>query len=281
MEYHSDRFEDFSVLIFKAEKIIALLPANVINGHVHSHQGLTFGGLVLNKKISIVEVLAIFKVLKTFLLSYNIKTLHIKQIPEFYCKSLALESNFVLTKAANLEKREMVLAIDFSKPITLHKTKLKHFEKSKDYYLEIEDNVGFQPFWEQVLKPRLESKFNAKPVHSLKEIIKLNTLFPDNIKQYNIFKDKKLLAGITIFENEQVVKSQYGATTKQGEKYRALDYLFLHLIYKYKAEGKRFFSMGTVAGIDELDINNGLLKQKQELGCQVYLQDFFKLKIYD
>ncbi|MFT6748422.1 MAG: hypothetical protein ACJAQ1_000334, partial [Flavobacterium sp.] len=45
MEYHSDRFEDFSLLVFNnKEKLVAILPANRVDESVFSHQGLTYGG---------------------------------------------------------------------------------------------------------------------------------------------------------------------------------------------------------------------------------------------
>ena len=35
MDYHSDRFEDHSLMVFKKEKLIALLPANTAGGVVY------------------------------------------------------------------------------------------------------------------------------------------------------------------------------------------------------------------------------------------------------
>ena len=53
MEYHSDRFQDFSLLIFdENQNLKAILPANRVNDIVFSHHGLTYGGLVLNQKTS-------------------------------------------------------------------------------------------------------------------------------------------------------------------------------------------------------------------------------------
>ena len=47
MDYHKDRFEDFSLLIYKGERLYALLPANINDDVVYSHQGLTYGSFVL------------------------------------------------------------------------------------------------------------------------------------------------------------------------------------------------------------------------------------------
>ena len=75
------------------------------------------------------------------------------------------------------------------------------------------------------------------------------------------------------------MKSQYGATTKKGEELRALDFLFINLIQKYKSEGKLFFDMGIVNDDNEKGYHAGLLKQKEELGCSVYSQDFYKMNL--
>ena len=49
VEYHSDRFTDYSLMVYEDQKLIAIMPANFDeNGDVHSHQGLSYGG-VLNK----------------------------------------------------------------------------------------------------------------------------------------------------------------------------------------------------------------------------------------
>ena len=102
----------------------------------------------------------------------------------------------------------------------------------------------------------------------------LKKKFPESIKQFVIRLEEEVLAGITIFKSEGVVKSQYGAVTNKGEQYRALDFLFISLIDKYREEGYKFFDMGTVT-----ENNFGLLKQKEELGCEIYMQDFYELTL--
>ena len=51
IEYHSDKFDDFSLLVFFKQELVALLPANQVNNTIFSHQGLTYGGLILKQDI--------------------------------------------------------------------------------------------------------------------------------------------------------------------------------------------------------------------------------------
>jgi hypothetical protein len=170
----------------------------------------------------------------------------------------------------------MNLVIDYSKPLRISKSKLKHYRRVSKLGISIEEAVDFNLFWNQILIPRLEEKYQTKPVHSLEEINQLKTSFPENIKQFNAYYEGEIVAGITLFISKKVVKSQYGATSLKGESVRVLDFLFIKLINEYSSEYS-FFDMGIV---DDGDFyNKGLLKQKEELGCSVYLQDVFKIEL--
>ena len=41
MEYHADRFTDYSLLVYEGNKLLALLPANRSGDVLYSHAGLT------------------------------------------------------------------------------------------------------------------------------------------------------------------------------------------------------------------------------------------------
>lgn len=280
MEYHRDRFEDFSLMIFENEKLLAVLPANRVGDIVYSHQGLTYGGLVYLSKLNGEKVENILDSLVFFFKENEVQSFSFKPIPLFYSsKGNAEMEFFMLKKGAFLDKKEMNLGINLAMPLTISKSKLKHFRKIEELDLEMVEEQQLESFWELVLEPRLLEKYNATPVHTLQEITKLKEKFPNNIKQFSVYFEDVIIAGITLFETETVVKSQYGATTKKGEELRALDFLFITLIKKYKQEGKLFFDMGIVNDDNEKGYHAGLLKQKEELGCSVYSQDFYKMKL--
>lgn len=280
MEYHQDRFQDFSLLIFEEEKLKAILPANKNGNAVYSHQGLTYGGLVFLRKLNGEKAELILDSVLGFFKENDIETFYYKPIPNFYFPDGNQEIDFFLLKrGAVIERKEMNLAVNLNLPLKISKSKLKHFRRIENLDLDIIEEDTFEPFWNEVLEPRLIEKFNAKPVHSKEEMALLKSKFPQHIKQYSIYQNDKIIAGITLFETKNVVKSQYGATTKNGEEVRALDFLFINLIHKYKRKGKHFFDMGIVNEDNELGYHPGLLKQKEELGCTVYNQDFYKLNI--
>lgn len=279
MEYHQDRFDDFSLLIFEEEKLKAVLPANKKENTVYSHQGLTYGGLVFSHKLKAEKIGLILDQVLVFFKENQIEIFYYKPIPGFYFPEGNQQTDFFLFKrGAVLDRKEMNLAINLGMPLQISKSKLKHFRRIEDLDLDIVEEQQFDSFWDKILEPRLLEKFDSKPVHTKAEITSLKQKFPQNIKQFSVYQQDEIIAGITIFEMGNVVKSQYGATSKKGEAVRALDFLFINLIEKYKNEKKLFFDMGIVNS-DEEDYNSGLLQQKEELGCTVYNQDFYKIEI--
>ena len=277
MEYHSDRFQDYSLIVLDGEKWVAVLPANSLGKEVFSHQGLTYGGLVYSDKLKTEAIEIIFDAVLLFLKKNQIQSLIIKPVLDFYPDSPSNELGyFFFQKKAVLLKRSMNLAIDYKKPLRISKSKMKHYRRISESGIVMEKTEDCTSFWNEILIPRLEEKHQTKPVHTLSEISRLRLLFPQNILQYNAYFEGEIVAGITLFCSGNVVKSQYGATSQKGESVRALDYLFINLIQQYVATFS-FFDMGIV---DEMDsYNKGLLRQKEELGCSVYLQDVYKINL--
>ena len=82
MDYHKHRFDDNSFLILdKSDNIIALLPANKNENILYSHQGLTYGGLVIKDRTNTEKVLEIFQKLIKYLKKNQFNTFIYKKIP--------------------------------------------------------------------------------------------------------------------------------------------------------------------------------------------------------
>lgn len=279
MEYHQDRFEDYSLIIENEKGWVAVLPANRVEDEVFSHQGLTYGGLVFREDLDGAILTLIFESLLNYLKTNQFKTFFIKPILSFYVDKNFIQIAYLLTqKNANLYRKDMNLAIDFKTNYSISKSKLKHFRRVSSLGIEIREDNDFRLFWNDVLIPRLQEKYSAKPVHSVDEIMYLHLKFPENIKQFNVYFEDQIIAGITLFIFNNGVKSQYGATTSLGEKMRALDFLYITLINEFK-DKVAFFDMGTVSENQGKSFNRGLLKQKEELGCSVSAQDYYSLEL--
>ena len=96
MDYHSDRFHDNSLIFLSKKSIIAVLPASSSGVVFSSHAGLTYGGLVMARTITAIDVLEIFQMIMSYLIGNGFSTFIYKPIPHIYHKIPAEEDLYAL-----------------------------------------------------------------------------------------------------------------------------------------------------------------------------------------
>lgn len=281
MEYHQDRFEDFSILVFENEKLQAVLPANIKENLVYSHQGLTYGGLVYKEETKQTSVIEIFHDILFFLNENNIQKLHIKTLPSIYHLKPSDEILYSLFLAeAKLIRRDSLSVIDLLEENKISKIRKRGIQKAISNQLIIREENDFELFWNEVLIPNLKAKHNAKPVHSIEEINSLKALFPQNIHQFNVYLEDKIIAGTTIFETKTVAHCQYISKNEKQENLGSLDFLFQYLIKEKFAE-KRFFDFGISNENQGKNLNEGLSYWKESFGASTIIHDFYEVETFN
>jgi hypothetical protein len=279
MEYHSDRFEDYSLLIFdESRKLISVLPANIKDDVLYSHQGLTFGGFLVDDKMKTETMLEIFESLKAFLKEENIKKLVYKCIPYIYHIKPSEEDRYALFRNdAKLIRRDVTSTIDLTEQVRYSKGRKWSINKAKKEAVETFESNDYETFW-KLLTDVLESNHEARPVHTLEEMKKLALLFPKNIKLFLSKKDEKIISGALIYENQNIVHTQYLANSEEGRESGALDLLIDYLI-KNIYKNKKYFDFGISNEDAGRYLNTGLIAQKEGFGARAVVQDFYELEI--
>jgi len=279
MEYHSDRFKDYSLMIFdNKDKLIALLPANINENVLYSHQGLTFGGFLVDDKMKTETMLEIFESLKVYLKSQNIKKIVYKCIPYIYHIKPSEEDRYALFRNdAQLIRRDVTSTIDLTEQVRYSKGRKWTINKAKKKSIETFESEDYATFWELV-SGVLESNYEAKPVHTLEEIKKLADLFPKNIKLFLAKKDERVVSGALIYENKNIVHTQYLANSEEGRELGALDLLIDNLM-KDIYNNKKYFDFGISNEDAGRYLNTGLIAQKEGFGARAVVQDVYELKI--
>jgi len=277
MEYHSDRFQDYSLVILDGEKWVAVLPANVVGNEVFSHQGLTYGGLVYNEKLKLASILEIFKSILSFLNEIKIEKLQLKLLPSIYHQKPADELHYALFLAeAQLIRRDTLAVLDLTKKNSLSKLRKRSIQKGISNDFKIKEVADFEEFWNEILIPNLAQKHQAKPVHSLEEITKLKALFPENIRQFNVYQNGIIVAGTTIFDSDNVAHCQYISGKEDKNELGGLDVLFQHLISE-TFKDKHFFDFGISNENQGRKLNEGLSYWKESFGASTMVQDFYEV----
>lgn len=274
MDYHADRFSDHSLIIRRNGEPIALLPAHIKNEDFCSHNGLTYGGLLLPDSVTAEEVLGIFSAIKEYILSNTQATrLIYKPTPHIYHSYPCEEDLYALFRnGAALAERKVSSAIPLKAPLPISgRRKLTDAMKSR---LKIVEDGDLNIFWE-ILQCRLQSKYGVNPVHSITEIELLKSRFPDNIRLFCITgNDGTLLGGTLLFVTGKTVHMQYSATTDEGRRVSALDHLYEHIIKDCFAD-KEYFDFGISVEDGGRYLNSGLIAYKERLGGRAVVYDTY------
>jgi hypothetical protein len=277
MEYHQDRFEDFSMMVFDNENLTSVIPANKVGEAVYSHQGLTYGGFIFDSKIKLGEVIEITKKVLQFLNQNGISAFQVKLVPSIYNQYFAegIEYALFLTEA-QLVRRDCLSVIDMSKPFSFTRTRKESIRRGGKNNLIIKEELEFDLFWDEILIPNLDKKHNAKPVHTAAEIISLQQKFPKNIRHFNVYHQNKIVAGTTIFITDKVAHPQYISGNPQKNELGSLDYLYNHLITNIFKD-KNFFDFGPSHEENGRKINEGILFWKETFGAKTTVQDYYQV----
>ncbi len=278
MEYHQDRFTDHSLLISKGDKVVAVFPAHQEGKRLCSHMGLTYGG-IMSAKADTAAQLDYFEAILQYSKIQGFEELYMKFVPSFLQEEYSSAVEFaVFQKGAKLLRRDLNFVVDLNEPLAIHKSKMKKLNALEGDDYRIIQTSDFKAFWKQLLIPVLKATYNTNPVHTLEEIEKLGATFPDNIIQYNVEWQGELVAGMTLFIDRGVVKSQYGVNSELGKESRALDYLYWRLMEQYQELGFRYFDMGTTTDAKG-GMNLGLTRYKEEFGARPMNLDQYLLPL--
>lgn len=281
MDYHQDRFKDASVMVFKEDQVVAVLPANSEGLRVFSHKGLTYGGLLVEPKLKFKSILKCFRKVLEYYANEGFRDLELKIIPNIYNKYPSDELLYVMRiMNAELLRRDMLSVVQLNTPLTYSKDRKDGVKRAKKAGLTIKSDDIFDVFWNDILCPNLKNKHGVNPVHSLEEIKLLKKRFPENIFQFNVYDNQKIVAGTTIFVTDRVAHSQYISADDSKNKTGSLDFLHDFLLKDVFRE-KAYFDFGISNENNGLNVNSGLQYWKEGFGARAVVQDFYRVSIAD
>ena len=279
MEYHSDRFEDFSLMVFdEKDNLKAILPANISDNKLYSHQGLTYGGVVIDSTLKIEKFIAIYSAILRFLNENTIDRIHFKLLPSFYCSQPSEEIKYALfLSEAKLTRRDALVTVALQSQFKIDSNRVEGVKRAEKLGLKIIKEIDFTGFWNNVLIPNLEAKHEAKPVHTLAEIQILQEKFPNNVVQYNVYENNEIVAGTTLFLDKRTVHVQYISAIGDKNQHGALDYLF-HKLITEEFKDFSYFDFGISNENQGKNINKGLQYWKETFGARTITQDFYEVE---
>lgn len=276
MDYHADRFCDFSLMFYYKDKLYAVLPANIRDGVLYSHQGLTYGGLIMGNDAKAADICSLFTELNEYLRLNDVRNVVYKAVPWIYSRYMAEEDLYALTNVchARIVARDISSAIVLDDRIKFSELRRRGRNKARRNGVTIELSDDVATFW-NILDNNLESKYGVAPVHSCAELELLMGRFPSNIKLYMAYHGGEALGGVVVYLCGQVVHTQYISASPEGKRLGALDLLFDTLIESCSGLF-RYFDFGRSTENGGHYLNEALIFQKEGFGARGVCYDTYE-----
>ncbi len=268
MDYHADRFQDASLMIYRKEQLYALLPANRLGDTLYSHQGLTYGGLLTKEQATTAEICEVFIKINEYLYRSGVQRVIYKPTPWIYHCYPAEEDLYALTYIchAQLTSRDISSTIPLDSLMTFGKDRRRGVRKATRAGVTVRESKDLATFWD-ILDKNLTNKYATHPVHSLEELTLLHNRFPNSIRLFMAYNDKGIaIGGTIIYDMPQVVHTQYISASPEGKRLGAIDLLFDYILNDVYANHKGFFDFGKSTEEEGKILNTTLIFQKEGFG---------------
>ena len=280
MEYHSDRFVDHSLLFYRNNKLLAILPANIREEEqtIVSHGGLTYGGFIMHADCKACDMIEIVEELKKHLKQAGLRKLIYKPVPYIYNRAPSEEPLYALFHAgATISARSISTTIDNKERIKFSQLRKRCIAKAAKAGIECCESTDYEKYWD-ILTNILQARHSSSPVHTKEEIELLHSRFPAHIKLYTANHLGEPVAGIVVYETDTVAHFQYIAVSDEGSSIGALDMLVQYLVEKIYPN-KRHIDFGTSTEQGGTYLNKGLIAQKEGFGGRAVVYDTYELSI--
>ncbi|MDR1992025.1 MAG: GNAT family N-acetyltransferase [Nitrososphaerota archaeon] len=279
LEYHSHRFNDYSLMFYSGNKLLALLPANIDGSTLSSHGGLTFGGVISGSGMNTSLMLQVFYSLTNHCRQQGLAEIVYKPVPYIYHSIPSDEDLYALfSYKAYLFARNVSSAIYLPNAPSFDGNRKDNLKKAIKHGVVVRESDDFNSFM-RIEEEVLIERHGVKPVHSVNEIKLLASRFPDNIKLFASFSvDGVMLAGVIIYESRNVAHMQYAANSGAGWNIGAQD-IIEHYLIKEHYKDKRYFDFGISTEKQGTLLNVGLIKRKENFGASAVVYDTYKLPL--
>lgn len=250
LSYHGDRFDDASTLVFDdRDRLVGALPAArdlEESDLVVSHPGITYGGLVHDGRLAGGQAIEALIAITSHYASCGYRRLQYRPVPWIYHRQPSADDLYALFRLRATRTRcDLSCAVDVQeggKPSSRRRRGLRNAQRAGIRVAEGPEVVS--DLW-TVIEATLASRHDARPVHTLAEVMTLAELFPDHIRFVAAELDGETVAGVVLFESHRTTHAQYIASTPTGNQAGALDAVFAHCLEQAKERGRRFFDFGT------------------------------------
>jgi len=281
LSYHPEnKFTDNSLLIYRKDKLAAVVPACVMfeDGKkiFFSHKGSTFGGIVVSKdNYNIRDMCDIIAALEDYLSKNGFDSVYLKNTSEIFSERNTELIDYLMFYHGYIELKELSLYIDFNLYDRVNPE--NNFSKLRKRKIKTALNNGLAfrklydeelPVFYEILSQNLR-KFDVEPVHTLTELVDFKKeRLKDIVLFFGCFLEEKLTASAMCFDfYGDCLHTQYLCMDYDYSGFGAMDFLDYNMIQYAMDNGYKRFSFGICTEKNGRVFNQSLAEFKESFGC--------------
>lgn len=276
MDYHQHRFADHSLLFYLKDKLYAVFPANEQGETICSHQGLTYGGLLMGFDATAEGIIALFRQMNDYYRRSGFRRFVYRPTPWIYHLLPSEEDLYAIINGCNgtLIAKEVSTVILTERQQKWSTLRTRCAAKAKKNEVTVSDSNDLATFW-CILSENLSNRYQVKPVHTLDEMQLLQSRFPHNIRLVAAFHHSEMIGGILFYQTKQVIHSQYIATNDLGKSLGAIDLIMDETLHNRHTE-QPYFDFGKSTEEHGTILNEKLIHQKEGFGGRAICYDTYE-----
>ncbi len=248
-DYHTPGKFSFNHLIFlNKDKIAAVLPGSKIGNRYESPIGASYGSIV-TKDIKFNEAMEIVGTLIEYGRKNGLKEIELTAAPVVYENKPNQNLDFAMlwqgftyklhyiSSAIKLDPNIDIIS-RFSQSI---RRNVRRSLENPDISIEINDR--YDEFYPILLENK--SRHGVKPTHTFEDLLKLNSLLPENLKLFMVyFKDKPIAGSLMFFVNRTCALCFYNMLLYDYQELKPIQRVMYEVV-KYSTEaGYNYVDIG-------------------------------------
>ncbi len=286
-DYHTPGKFRFDHLIFlKKNKIVALLPGRLLNGHYESPIGASYGSIVTND-VKFAEALEIVSALLDYGRSNGIKEFELTPAPmiyetyqnqnlEFAMRWLGFEYKLhYISSGIKLNKGDDYL-LRFTPTTRRNVRKTFHISE-----MRIEINERYDEFYPILVENK--ARHDAKPTHSYEDLLRLKQLLPDNLKLFMVYLGDKPIGGsLMFFANKNVALCFYNMMLYEYAEYKPMHRIMYEVVNDATEHGYSYVDIGVsqdTKAENPMTPSMSLIEFKEQFDAKTIMRNTFTIKL--
>ena len=287
LSYHPEyRFQDHSLVFSSKDKMLAVFPAAEKSlddeTWLISHPGSSYGSFVVPENLSFANAYGLVQTLISYGKKLGFTGIRLTLPPTIYNTRLSNYIDFALIRHGfTYTKREVssILFLESDVEKNLKKFRSSHRQavrKASRKGVIVRQSDDYDEFY-SLLQNNLNIRHGVRPTHTLDELKRLKTMFPDRVNLFGAYVEKQLVAGVVNFiATDHVVLAFYISHDELYQEYRALNLLFYTIFEWAIAGGYDVFDFGIFTVNEEP--NMGLGRSKENFGASGMFRDTLEIR---